>query len=373
MKKGLLRFVLFCNWLTIFFLLAGDLAPYLNPAKWWPVAIAGLLFPIFLLLTFLFFIFWLPVKASKAGYSLIAILLSLPVILVSTGRKLSSSFDPVKKRGDLRIMTWNTGLMNYTAADSNKAIAGNAVIFRKLKEADADVICLQEFFTAVIPGHHLNFIDSIDHSLHYPYHYFSYDWPKFDGKFYGGTIIFSRFPLADTQRIAYPEPFIGSILKAGLAVNGDTIDIVTSRLQSVHFQRNDYQYFSDLKTGAKEDLSGTRNIIRKLRRSYQQRVGQVSKLREIIKDCKHPVIFTGDLNDVPDSYTYYQVKNDLKDAWTKKGTGLGGTFVYISPTLRIDHIFYSKGLGARQIEKIRSEGSSDHHALLADFWIEKEH
>ncbi len=371
-KKTFLRIVFFCNIGCILLLLVSDAAPYLNPYKWWPVALAGIFFPLLLITTFLFFFFWLPVRPRKAGFSLVAILVSIPNIIITFGFAIPSKFNQTKNNGDIRLLTWNTGLMNYTAPDSNTAIRNNAAIFRKLKDADADIICLQEFFTAVVPGHYLNFIDSIAKTMNYPYHYFSSDIPKFDGKFYSGSIIFSRYAIADTQKIDYPKPFAGSIIKVGVIISGDTVDIITTRLQSVNFQRNDYMELSNIKNGIDSGLTGTKNIINKLRLGYKRRVEQVKLVKELISKSNRPLIFTGDINDVPVSYTYSGVRNDLKDAWINKGAGLGRTFVYISPTLRIDQIFFNGHFAVRQVKRIFAEGASDHNALVADLVLKKE-
>ena len=365
LNRTLLRIVFICNIGCILFLLTGNMAPYLDPSAWWPVALAGLFFPLLAFITLLFFFFWLTVKSRRAFFSLLALLLSLPGIISTFGFSFPSKYGPKKDKDDLRILSWNTGLMNYSAPDSNTAIRNNEVIFRKLREADADILCLQEFFTAVIP-HHLNFIDSIAGMLNYPYYYFSYDRPKFEGKFYSGSIIFSRYAIVDTQKVVYPAPFIGSVIKAGVIFSGDTIDIITTRLQSVHFQREDYMELGGIKSGTGSGLSGTKSIIYKLRLGYSRRVEQVKLVKEMISRSGRSVVFTGDLNDVPVSYTYAQVKTGLKDAWVKRGSGLGRTFVYLSPTLRIDQVFYNGRFRARQIKRIKAEGSSDHNALLAD-------
>jgi len=370
-KRIILRLLFWGNIGCILLLLAGNAAPWLEPGRWWPVALAGMFFPLMVVAVFLFFFFWLMVRPWKSVFSLLALLVSIPNCIITFGFAIPLKFNPYKKEGDIRIVTWNTGLMNYTAPDSNTAIRKNEIIFQKLRDSDADIICLQEFFTAVVPGHHLNFIDSIAKMTGLPYHYFSFDVPKFEGKFYSGTILFSRFALTDTQRIAYPEPFAGCILKAGVVTGGDTIDIMTTRLQSVHFERDDYRALNNLKSGSEGGLPGAKNIIHKLRQGYRQRMGQVKMLKELIRKSNRPLVVTGDINDVPVSYTYAEIRNDLNDAWIKKGSGLGRTFIYISPTLRIDQVFYSDHFEARQVDRILSGKASDHNGLVTDLVLKK--
>ncbi len=370
-KRKLTGFIFFCNICCILALLAGNAATFLNPYLWWPVALAGILFPFLVVVILVFFFFWLFVKPRKAGFSLVAILISIPNIISTFGLNIYKGFEQKKEKGDLRVVTWNTGLMNYNAPDSNTANFYNAIILKKLKETDADIICLQEFFTAVGPGNHYNLIESIAKSFSYPYHYFSYDVPKFGGNAYFGSIIFSRYAIVDTQKIRYPQPFYGSIIRAGVIISGDTIDIITTRLQSVHFQRKEYQELTNIKNGIDSGLAGTKNIIRKLRLGYKQRVEQVKLIKELVNTSNRPLVLTGDINDVPVSYTYSEVKNHLEDAWAKKGTGLGRTFTYISPTLRIDQIFFNKHFVVRQVKRIFPEGATDHNALVADLKFKK--
>jgi endonuclease/exonuclease/phosphatase (EEP) superfamily protein YafD len=91
----------------------------------------------------------------------------------------------------------------------------------------------------------------------------------------------------------------------------------------------------------------------------------------MIHSSKHPVIFTGDMNDVPSSYTYATIKDNLSDAWADKGFGLGRTFRFISPTLRIDYIFFSDFFNVMQAKRIITT-SSDHYGLVTDLSIKKD-
>jgi endonuclease/exonuclease/phosphatase (EEP) superfamily protein YafD len=74
---------------------------------------------------------------------------------------------------------------------------------------------------------------------------------------------------------------------------------------------------------------------------------------------------------VPVSNTYHFLKSNLNDSWQKKGTGLGRTFVYISPTLRIDHIFFNNYFSTTQVKRIFADGSSDHNAVVSDLKFSK--
>jgi endonuclease/exonuclease/phosphatase (EEP) superfamily protein YafD len=82
-------------------------------------------------------------------------------------------------------------------------------------------------------------------------------------------------------------------------------------------------------------------------------------------DSPYPVLFCGDLNDVPNSYTYSTVRGRMQDAFLKKGFGIGRTFSAISPTLRIDYIFADDHFKIKQFNRLVKH-YSDHFMLVAD-------
>ena len=88
-------------------------------------------------------------------------------------------------------------------------------------------------------------------------------------------------------------------------------------------------------------------------------------VRQVLEDSPHPFLFCGDLNDVPNSYTYFTIRNDLQDAFLKKGLGIGRTFSSLSPTLRIDYIFADASFDIEQFNRI-VKNYSDHYLILAD-------
>jgi endonuclease/exonuclease/phosphatase (EEP) superfamily protein YafD len=88
-------------------------------------------------------------------------------------------------------------------------------------------------------------------------------------------------------------------------------------------------------------------------------------VNQLIKDSPYPVLFGGDLNDVPNSYTYFTVRDDLQDAFLKKGFGIGRSFSGLSPTLRIDYIFTDDKFKVLQFNRL-VKNLSDHYMIVAD-------
>jgi endonuclease/exonuclease/phosphatase (EEP) superfamily protein YafD len=371
LKKRFSNLLFIANIACVVMLLVGDIAPISNPQRFWPIALMGIGFPILALFTALFGVAWIFIRRKRSLLSLGGLILSIPGLLATFALNVPTSFNNVKDASNLRVLTWNVGLMNYTELDTNRAIAKNAVIFSKIKESDADVVCLQEFFSSIITGNYYNIIDSMKTMMNYPYHYFSRDNPKFDNKFFNGTIIFSRYPIVDTAKVVYPLPFIGSVIRAGIIVNNDTVDIFSTRFQSVNFTSNEYQELHNIKKGDDKGFAGSKNIIRKLRVGYDNRTTQMEMVKKLMSASRRPQVLTGDFNDVPVGFVYHQMKAGLSDCWEDKGFGLGRTFKFIYPTLRIDHILFNNAFATVQATRIMSGDETDHNGVLADLQLIK--
>jgi endonuclease/exonuclease/phosphatase family metal-dependent hydrolase len=370
-RKRAEQFFLIINIACTLVMLMGTIAPYTDPVKYWPVAIAGLIFPVLVLIVLLFAIGWLFTRPKRSVYSAIALLLSIPAIYITFGFHLFSSFNDNKENKSLRLLSWNVGLMNYTQTDTAIAIKNNITIFDKIKAADADVVCLQEFFSEIIPGHHYNIMDSLSRKLGYPYYYFSRDVPKVDGNFFSGSIIFSRYKIIDSVKNIFPLTglYSGSIIKAGIVFGNDTINVYNTRLQLMKFNGEEYKEVHNIKTASGNTFADTKSLIGKLRYGYSFLSQQADFVRSVLDSSKRHLLFAGDLNNIPLSYTYGQVKGDLNDGWASGGKGLGRTFEYISPTLRVDQLFYDDHFNMLQIKRLLENGETDHHGLLADFII----
>ena len=236
-----------------------------------------------------------------------------------------------------------------------------------LKKQDADILCLQEFHTSIDPAYYDN-ITAVK-ELGYPYFYFTYDT---DGdKHYYRSIIFSRFPIIDSGLIRYPRPTLpDALVHADIRINDDTLRVYTSHLQSLQFVSSDYRKLSGIKHGNDSLLANSRTIFSKWKRAVSYRSIQANIIREVIEGSPHPVIFCGDLNDVPNSYTYARVRGGMQDAFLKKGFGIGRTFSGISPTLRIDYIFADHHFRIRQVNRVVKD-FSDHYMMVSDIELKK--
>jgi len=233
----------------------------------------------------------------------------------------------------------------------------------QLREQDADIICMQEFYTAKLQDYYDN-IGYIQKNLNYPYYYFNFFEDGY--KQYFSSIIFSRFPIIDSGMVIYPRPSSSeALLHIDVKLNTDAIRIFTSHLQSVQFKKSDYERINEIKNYDDGIVSNSKTIFSKLKRGFVNRSIQANSIREQTGQSKYPVIFCGDFNDIPNSYTYFTARGNMEDAFLIRGSGLGRTFNSISPTLRIDYILASKEFSVLQFNRF-VRNLSDHYMLLAD-------
>lgn len=366
------RFFIIANIVVASLLLLSCANAFLHPANWWIVALLGLLFPLLVLLTFGFLIFWILIGSRWALLSLLTLILSWPNLSSFYAWNFRAGFKAEKQASAVRILTWNVHYFDQMYRPHQQQQSQRIPIINFLKQQDADILCMQEFFESNNPQYDSN-INYIKQTLNYPYHYFVDDYKLPHNLYKVGPIIFSRYPIIDTNRMEYNGPSqraSESLISADLNVNGDTIRIYTTHLQSVMFRRKDYQYIEKIKKVEDSLLEASKSIVKKLRQAYSVRGSQAQMVRDELNNCPYPSVLCGDFNDVPNSYTYFQIRGNRQDAFLQKGAGIGRTYASISPTLRIDYILAGTQFSVVQCKKIEVS-YSDHYPVIADLVLKK--
>ncbi|MBS1510202.1 MAG: endonuclease/exonuclease/phosphatase family protein [Bacteroidetes bacterium] len=355
--------------ITVLFYLLACLVPYLNSGSHWFIALLGLCFPILLVLLLGFIIYWAIRKSKWVWVGIAALALGLQQLSVTFSFHISKDFKPAKAPATLRVLTWNLS----SWGESNRANRQNNKfdMVDLIKNSNADVLCFQEF----LYYRKKQYLDTIIPELKAAgYNYACFGKVNYSGRLYTtsvltGVEIMSKYPITDSAKIYYNDKdFMEPMIYADIQVNNQTIRFFTTHLQSVSFGENDYTALYKLKDPAEASVSGSRAVMGKLRYAYGKRTKQVNMLQEKIKESPHPVILCGDFNDVPNSYTYFTAKGNLQDAFLKKGSGIGRTFRFISPTLRIDYILADKKFDVLQYNTFKVP-YSDHYPVVADFNI----
>ncbi|RAJ85591.1 endonuclease/exonuclease/phosphatase family metal-dependent hydrolase [Chitinophaga dinghuensis] len=362
MNTFLRSFLLILNILLAVALLASNFLPYIDPASFWPAGFAGLTFPFLLVINLVFLPVWLLFRKKYWLLPLVAIVLSVSAI-VKTWAFHPFNENSLEKSADSKeftVMTYNTSNMGLKYFTEEKAIRSN--VYNTIVFGQADILCLQEFYTNDRPDYTHN-IDSIRNKAGYEYHYFTKDKTHWDTWYYG-IALFSHHPILKATAIPCGVSTNGSgssFLQADLLVHGDTIRVITLQLVSYMLNGGDMSAAKDLHF---------RPLIHKMKQTFTHRSAQAAQLAGLIQESPFPVIVCGDFNDVPVSYTYRKISSGLQDAFSRAGNGLGRTMSYISPTLRIDYILASKQLQVLGCQTMRV-ADSEHFPVIARLSLKK--
>ena len=363
------RFFFTLNAIASFSFLAACLSPEVDPATWWPVSLMGLGFALIVVTLFAFIFFWLVFKPRFILISLLPLLIGYKSIAVFFAFNTTNKFNYQKDKDAVRIAHWNIARFVEWRRNNNKGSQTRLKMMDQIKEQNADVLCLQEFFTSADTVYYNN-LRYLMNELGYPYYFFA---SSNDGKLqWFGNAIFSKLPIIDSGLVYFPHSrFPETLLHADIVHNKDTFRVYTTHLQSLAFKKEDYENIQEIKEGQKTALQNSRGLFGKLRRAMVVRKEQADIVRQMLSDDPYPAILTGDFNDVPNSYAYATVKGDkFQDLFLQKGFGIGRTFSGISPTLRIDYIFTTKDFEALQFNRVVRR-LSDHYMLVADVKLRK--
>lgn len=276
-----------------------------------------------------------------------------------------------KSPASLRVFTWNLSAWGVTAKGNYKN--NTAAMIDVIKSSNADVLCLEEFLYYNNEQYQDTIIPELM-AMGYQYSFFAkkdYTGPFFKELNLTGTEIMSKYPITNTAKFIYNEEAVTEpLIYADIKVNYKTIRVFTTHLESVRFGYEDYEALHNFKNPVKINIKESRVTGGKLKIAYRKRALQAEFLHNKIIESPYPVIVCGDFNDVPNSYTYFKVKGNLQDAFLEKGWGLGRTFRFISPTLRIDYILADKRFDVKQYTEFRVP-YSDHYPVVADIDISK--
>lgn len=360
-------FIVINIFLCVLFLLACCNA-FVPPQKWWFIALLGLTFPFLLILVAAFILFWIVFRSRWAILSAVVLLIGYTNIRALIGFHYGKDVQAQKPEGTLRILTWNVSWFDEQLKADKSRVSYRTKMLEFIGQNQPDVLCFQEYFEPHHKRYPWNTREDFA-KLGYPYRHVAFDYTGWKNHWQTGIAIYSKYPITDSIHIRYPGPLMHraaeSLIGADINFNGQTVRVFTTHLQSVLFKDNDYRNIELIKTGSDSALEASKSIALKLARGYQFRSQQVEIVRQQLDSSRYPVIVCGDFNDVPNSYTYFRIKGDRKDAFTEAGRGIGRTFWNIAPTLRIDYIITDKRFNVEQYMRYFVP-YSEHYPVIAD-------
>jgi len=369
LRKFTKRFLIITNIVVVILFLLACANAWLHPDKWWVISMLGLIFPLLLILVFGFSIFWLFFYSRRLSLlSLFALLIGWQNIHAFLALNIAKKHVDVKQSNVLRVLTWNVRRWDDFIAKKVGASGHRTKMMEFIRQQNADILCFQEFYEPYNSKELPSNIGYIQEQLHYTYYFFSRDYKSKTGKYETGVIIFSRYPIAHTMQIRYDSSSLAtseSLIEADINMNGKMIRICTTHLQSVLFRSKDFRDVEIIRNVDDSVLEASKSILKKLKRAFALRGRQADIVRAELDKSTYPVVMCGDFNDVPNSYTYFQIRGNRQDAYIQKGFGIGRTYIHLSPTLRIDYIITDKKFNILQCSKFPIP-YSDHHPVMAD-------
>jgi endonuclease/exonuclease/phosphatase family metal-dependent hydrolase len=351
--------------------LSGCYAYLVKPHLFWPAGLMGLSAFYFFLLLLLYFIFWLFVKPRWSLISLVAILLGFRPMMNFLPLRFFNSFSLEKKRGALRLMSWNVAQFDVLHAKKNPGVRDQMI--ELVNKYQPDVACFQEMVCedSMVTRTHGN-VNEYLKRMNFKDYFYSYNRKEDFWDFaHFGVIIFSRYPIINRQTVMwYPYDYNSIFQYADIAKGSDTFRLFNIHLQSLRFSRENLRYIDEPTVEDEESLKEQKSILGKFKTGFLKREVQANRVRAEINKSPYPVMVCGDFNDVPNSYAYHTIGEGMKNAFAEKGAWLGRTFSGIAPTLRIDNIFADKRYEVLQYVRVKKK-LSDHFPILADLDLEK--
>lgn len=336
------------------FSIAAYMAGQINPNESTFITVIGLAMPVVLVINLLILIYWIIGKRWWLIVPIIAILVNIGYLTSIFQVTVSTQKLPNNKL-PIRVATYNVGKFK-----SWEKFETQHYISEFLKNDNADVVCFQEYREGV----KIN-AEAISHLLNLPYHVITY----LPGSTTLGTGIFSKYPILHSGRMPFASK-TNDAMWADIQVGGESVRIISCHLQTTNFNRKrkqlDDPVFQNTDIQQKEEV--ILDITQELTENFKIRATQADIVRQVIDTTQIPIIICGDFNDTPSSYTYHQIKKDMKDSFKTRGNGYAYTFRGIHRLLRIDFIIYSKELKCLDYSSPNKEWS-DHNPVISEFYL----
>ncbi|PSR03237.1 MAG: hypothetical protein BRD50_06195 [Bacteroidetes bacterium SW_11_45_7] len=321
----------------------------------WLPAVAGVFYPHLMLLIISWAVLWLFLGPRYAILPGIVLIVSVPLSnrIVSVPLQKNAN-----EEDDIEVMSYN--VRNFDLYNWSNNMESRNNMMNVFSREQPDVLCLQEFYTED-DGEFPN-LDRISNEYNYPYHDFRKTYSA-RGTDHWGIATFSKHPIVNRGKVDYENSRHHLAVYSDIVIDGDTIRVYNTHLQSNHFGEQDHRFME--KFTVDQDATDVRSfwsIFTKLIRGHQKRKGQVWRLRRSMDKSPHPLILCGDFNDTPISFTYQYLARGFNDPFRIAGTGFGQTFRGPLPLLRIDYILVSTKFAVKDYS-ILPDDYSDHYPV----------
>jgi endonuclease/exonuclease/phosphatase family metal-dependent hydrolase len=352
----ILRFILTCLTLFVSLLSIGTLISSYRGGFLEVFAFYGLFQPLMILLNLLLFIFWIIRLRIIAFFPLLALFLNISFI----GAVYQFPFRKknVERETDTKITlaTYNVHGFYYGQRPLTVSMVSDF-----MKEKEVDVLCLQEMdFDSTYT------VDSIRKAFHYlPYHS-----EALSEKIGFHLMVLSKYPILQSNRYRFGNEG-NQAMQADLLVKGDTVRLFNFHLQTTNFNQTKFKFIpGNWIWTPSEEAAKTETVYNVVQNNFRKRTEQAAFIRKKILASKYPTLVCGDMNAIPSSYTYNQVKSNLMDGFKICGSGYEYTLLGLYRLYRIDYIFHSRDFAGYNYKSYPLD-FSDHKTVIMNLGLKK--
>ncbi|KAA6437117.1 endonuclease/exonuclease/phosphatase family protein [Rufibacter glacialis] len=346
--------------MSTLWLLLGVACQYVPPHVFWPAGFIAMSLPGALVLNAVLLVLWVWQRPLWAFWPALLIFLFWgQYTRYLTYNTSEASLAPAEAQ--IKVLSYNVRVFNVY---QHLHAADPSVPEKEMQwvaEHPADILCLQEFYhdkTENTYNSRKRIGKQQDREIYVGKALTNDIGAEF------GLAIFSKFPIIDKGTVTFDRPTKNQVIFVDVKLpSKDTLRVYNMHLESMAIEEKEVAAAVQSEAGLK--TSG-RNIARRLKGGFIARSHQVERLLEHIQASRHPVLLCGDLNDLPSSYTYHQLRRSLQNGFEEGGNGFGFTYNGRLP-IRIDNQFFSDRLKLLQFDVLNQIQFTDHFPLEATY------
>ena len=337
----LVRVLASVNVFCVLLMLISAFSTYYSPASYRYVSLLGFIFPVFVVLSVLFLLFWIVVKWKMTIISLAGLILCFGSIRLYCPVNIPSA----PPKGAIKIMSYNV----WHYGEDLTVPWDEKPVVKYIKESGADIVCVQEDFW----GNGKNVDEQLDN---YPYTVHTTTRKTM-------LAVFSKYPILSSEIVDY-ESRSNATMLCRVLIDGDTVMLFNNHLESFKLNDNERTQYHELVTGDDYQTNQVKRLMKRISKTNSIRALQAEALAAMIKKySSYPIIFCGDFNDTPISFTHRVLTADLYDAYEATGNGPGFSYNRYRMMFRIDHILLSEDWDCFDAKVDKSIAFSDHYPI----------